>query len=280
MPQTATKLAMERQAPSPFADLVLGAKLELYACLQLLAERARFITGASRTSIGVREGEHFIYRAGSGNGFPEIGVEAELSTELSILHPFARPNERSLIAGVVQGSNIAAFIQLVSDSFEFGDEDLQAVSRLAGIVATAIRHMQAAEASRDLIMSQSETFGPQGVVSEPARDDPKTEDLTLADANQPSKPIPLLWHAPEGASATTSSATVPEKSNLAVRLCESCGFPVSPGRKVCMDCEEGGRIAPALFSGEEPSSWISNHGYTIASLLLPALAAALFYWLR
>lgn len=279
MPQTATKLAIEAQAPSPFADLVLGAKLELYACLQLLAERARFVTGATHASIAVREGDHFICRAGAGNGSPEIGVEAEFSPELSILHPFARPNERSLTAGVVQGSSVAAFIELFSDSFEFGDEDLRAVSRLAAIVATAIRHMQAAEESRDLIMSESATLGPQEVVSELPTDD-QTEDLALADAKQPQKPLPLLWHAPEGASATTSSATATGKSNLAVRLCESCGFPVSPDRKVCMDCEERGRIAPAPFSGEEPSSWISNHGYTIASLLLPALAAALIYWLR
>lgn len=279
MPQTATKLAIESQAPSPFADLVLGAKLELYACLQLLAERARFVTGAAQASIAVREGEHFIYRAGSGNGSAEIGAEAEFSSELSILHPFAKPTERSLIAGVVEQSSIAAFIQLVSDKFEFGDEDLQAVSRLAAVVGTAIEHMQAAEESRELIMSQSTEIGPQEVVSEVSPSD-QTEELTLADAKQSQKPIPLLWHAPDGASATTSPAKGPSNSNVAVRLCESCGFPVSPGRKVCVDCEAGGRIAPALFSGEQPSSWIRNHGYTIASLLLPALAAALIYWLR
>ena len=279
MPQTATKLAIEGRAPSPFADLVIGAKLELYACLQLLAERARFVTGAAHASIAVREGEHFIYRASVGNGSPEIGTEAEFSPQISILHPFAKPNEQSLIAGVVQGSSIAAFIQLVSDKFDFGDEDLQAISRLAGIIGTAIEHMQAAEESHDLIVSQSTEMGPQEVVSDVSGAG-QTEELALADAKQPQKPIPLLWHAPEGASAMISPSAGPAKSNVAVRLCESCGFPVSPGRTVCMDCEERGRVAPALLSGEQPSSWIGNHGYTIASLLLPALAAALIYWLR
>jgi hypothetical protein len=40
------------------------------------------------------------------------------------------------------------------------------------------------------------------------------------------------------------------------------------------------RPAAALFATEAEESWISTHGYTIASVLVSALAVAIIYWLR
>jgi hypothetical protein len=35
-----------------------------------------------------------------------------------------------------------------------------------------------------------------------------------------------------------------------------------------------------LFAKQKEESWISAHGYTIASVLVSALAVAIIYWLR
>jgi hypothetical protein len=271
MPQAATKLEIEERAPapSPFTELVLGAKLELYACLQLLAERARFLTGSSWSAIALQEGPKFVYRSVTGRGSPEPGTEAKVTPELSPLQPVIQPDGRSLIVAVVRDRKTAGFIQLVSESFDFDDSDIQSVSRLAEIIGIAIDHMHAAEHSQKLILAQAASL--------------HSEELVLPDAEKtPKQSVPLFWHAPEDAQPVISRKSSAENTNVAVRLCESCGFPVSPGRKTCVDCEERGRTGstPMLFSSEKPASWIRTHGYTIASLLLPALAAAIIYWSR
>jgi hypothetical protein len=284
MAQTATKLAMEEQAPAPssFADLVLGAKLELYACLQLLAERARFVTGASWSAIALREGEHLVYRAATGNNSPEIGTESDISPNSSLSQPIIQSDRQSLFGPVLRDGQMLGFVQLGSNSFEFPDEDWRLVARIAELIETAIDHMQAAEHSRELILTQtaSDEQVQELVFALPSAGEP--EQLAPADPTEKPKPVVLFWHAPEGSQAASSSAPIKPNSNIAVCLCQSCGFPVSHGRKICMECEERGRVAPAplLFNSENQASWIRAHGYTIASLLLPAVAAALIYWLR
>jgi hypothetical protein len=97
-----------------------------------------------------------------------------------------------------------------------------------------------------------------------------------------------LWHAPE----TAASESAPEKNPQPpapadVRACATCGFPVSGVRTLCVDCEthqHDTRNDPSptseLFVLEKEESWINNHGYTVASVLVSALAVAIIYWLR
>jgi len=67
-------------------------------------------------------------------------------------------------------------------------------------------------------------------------------------------------------------------------MCAACGFPVSPGRNLCVECEQKSETpvaAPAeLFSTQNQESWISEHGYTVASLIVSAVAAAIIFWFR
>lgn len=296
MPQTATKLAFKGPAdgPAPFADLVLGAKLELYACLHLLSQRACFVTGASWAAIALREGPQFFYRAAAGHHSPEIGTEVELNAEdFNEAQPVVQSGRKSLAVATFRDSQVVAVIRLFSDVMEFGDHDIQSVVRMAEMVNTAIDHMQAAEHSHALILTQSQEGehleelnpAPQAREQLPELIVEQPQALISLEVNWPAKPSgPLLWHAPEGAQPATLATSLP--SSLAVganvRLCDCCGFPVSHGRNICFDCEERGRVsaAPVLFNSQKPASWISTHGYTIASLLIPALAAALIYWLR
>jgi hypothetical protein len=295
MPQIAAKLAFEEPTAgaAPFADFVLGAKLELYACLQLLAERARFVTGASWAAIALLEGFQFLYRAATGRGSPEIGTEVELKLEdCNQSQPILQSDKKSIAVLVFHDSHVGAVIRLFSNGLEFGEHDIQSVVRMAEMVSTAIDHMEAADRSHALILAQSEyehseelSLALEGAEQSPELIVEPPQELISLEVKSPAKqPGPLLWHAPEGVagpSLPTSSGRNPAVA-ANVRLCGSCGFPVSHGRNICFDCEERGRVpaAPALFNSQKPASWISTHGYTIASLLLPALAAALIYWLR
>lgn len=257
---TATKLALAPPVPaSPVcAEFVLSAKVELYACLQLLVERGRFLTGADWVALAMREGNRFVYRVATGQDAPEIGCEANIGPE-EVGQSKPGPAAPSLIVPVVCDSTTEGYFQLVSNELEFGEYDLQAARRLSELAGTAIEHMRAAEHSEEVILSELK--------------------------NQSKFEIPLSWHVPDGVEAK-SVEKKPGSNRIVesnVRVCQSCGFPVSPGRNTCMDCEEHGgaaRVVPALFSGEKSESWMSAHGYTIASLLITALAAAVILWLR
>jgi hypothetical protein len=260
----ATSLAVtDQHSGRPgIADHILNARVELYACLQLLADRARFITGATWAAIALHEQNEFIYCAAAGNSAPVIGSEFNVKT--------LRPEQslgadgRSLLVTVIRNSRTAGFFQLFSETAKFSDNDLQSIVRLAEMVATAINCMEAEQHS---------------IVDE----HPPVAELVT---QSPKPPVPVLWHAPVGLALTPSNKS-DSASDVAVTVyaCESCGFPVSRGRSMCVDCDERGspsatmaRLLSARQSEDE--SWLSANGYTIASLLVSALVAAIIYWLH
>lgn len=260
----ATPMAIADQHPAlpGSADRVLNARIELYACLQLLADRARFVTGATWSAIALHEGNEFIYCAAAGSSAPVIGSEFNVKT--------LRPEQslaadgKSLLVTVIRNSKTAGFFQLFSETAKFCDQDLQSIVRLSDMVATAINCMEAEQKSI-------------------ADEHPPVAVLVA----QPPKPAaPVLWHAPaaSGSSASQSSSPTSDPA-VSIDACESCGFPVSRGRTICVDCEERGTPAATMarlltIKQKEEESWISANGYTIASLLISALVAAIIYWLH
>src|ERR1700694_2673953 len=143
----ATQMAVTDQSSGPlgFADLVLSARVELYACLQLLADRARFITGATWAAIALFENKEFIYCAAAGSSAPVIGSAADIK----VLEPNKSigADGKRLVVAVTRDSKAAGFFQLVSEAAAFSDYDLQSIVRLAEMVGTAIDHMEAEEHS-------------------------------------------------------------------------------------------------------------------------------------
>jgi len=263
-PTLATSLAVadESSGPLGFEDHVLNARIELYACLQLLADRARFITGATWAAIALLEGNEFVYCAAAGNSTPVIGSALDVKS-LRPEQPRAADGT-SLLVTVIRGSKTAGFFRLASDRAEFSDNDLQSIVRLAEMVSTAIDCM---EAERHAIA------------------DHRTPVIPMAVGHSPKAAVPVLWHAPDGlASGASSKSPAPSDLAVSVCTCESCGFPVSSGRTVCVDCEERGTpsatMVRLLSAREEEEGWLSAHGYTIASLLVSALVAAIIYWLH
>jgi hypothetical protein len=248
---------------------MLNARIELYACLQLLADRARFITGATWAAIAMREGDEMIYCAAAGSSAPVIGSPLDAKT-LQSGQPVS-PDNKSLLVAVVRESKTTGFFQLVSNSAEFNDDDLQSIIRLAGMVGTAVDCVEAEEHSTT---EQSTPVIPMAVAP-------------IAIAQSPTPAAPVLWHAPEGSpSGPSSKSSAASEFAVSIYACESCGFPVSKGRTICLDCEERGTSSAAnmvrLLSTRqtEEESWLSAHGYTIASLLISALVAAIIYWLH
>jgi hypothetical protein len=260
--------------PADVATSPLDAeRLEFQASLQLLAGRACGVSDALAGAIALNLNGVMSYCAVSGVSDREPGTEIAPDTEpfhecLIARHPVrvgpvGEPSAFTIAVPVLRDGVAAGFIELTGDR-EFSEETAQALSRIADLVAITLDHREAAERADKLEFTDE-------------RLDP---------------PLPELWHAPEIpagpqlAKATIASeiskapATAP---TLEVRTCAACGFPVSPGRVLCVECEhkrESIHEPESLFTTEAEESWLSAHGYTIASLVVTALTAALIVWLR
>jgi GAF domain-containing protein len=272
------------------------AQRDLDAALQLLADRAQYITGASGAAIALRhEGERdMLCRASAGTNAPELG--ALLSAEFGLSGESVRTRQPLRCDDAEQDGRVnrescrdlgiasVAVVPVVSDDevlgvFElfsgqanaFGERDLVALQRLAEMVETAARFARAAgvlglagDAAR-LNLESSEDFGVEAL-SEKWRDAgaehvsethiaavaPATGGSEFADSEatasseQAPIPMPKLWSASAAAKDAGDGANGESFLNATdvptpiqgLRKCAACGFPVSEGRKLCLDCDE------------------------------------------
>ena len=181
---------------------------ELDSALQLLVERAQYITGATGTALALAQGEEMVCRASAGSSAPPVGARLQVRTGLTgesvsrrqLLRCDNAETDprvnleacRALgIASIVvlpllrSNGEVCGLFELFSDHpFAFEERDLVALERIAGLTLTALDLSEQRQAS----------------VSQPA------------------------------------PTAVPE-AMLRVPRCVSCGFPVPEGRTVCLDCE-------------------------------------------
>src|ERR1041384_2044881 len=153
-----------------FSSLVQTATLEFHASVQLLAERARYLTAADGVAVAAVNDSKFIYCASVGQSVPEIGDIAILKTRLlhecaSRLKPVLSQDENTffLAVPVVQERHFLGFFQLLSTRAEFSQDEIQAVSRLAELAATALELREAAEQAEGRLLMpppQSEPSAP------------------------------------------------------------------------------------------------------------------------
>jgi len=156
------------------------AHSDLDAALQLLAERAQYITGASGVAIALRRGahNHMLCRASTGSNAPELG--ALLSAEYGLSGESVRTRQllrcddaerdprvnrdvcRDLgIASVVvmpiigEDRVLGVFELLSGKPRAFDERDLSALSRLAEMVETAVLHAQFTPAIPELVVPES-----------------------------------------------------------------------------------------------------------------------------
>jgi hypothetical protein len=313
------------------------AQRDLDAALQLLADRAQYITGASGAAIALRrDGRNdMLCRASAGTNAPELG--ALLSTEFGLSGESVRTRqlmrcddaERDarvnrevcrqlgiasvLVMPVVHDDHVLGVFELFSGKANaFGERDLSAVQRLSEMVETAVRmavatdnlpeQLSARESSvaeamhpevfegqflSDLVVEEDKGPAPQTMaaalessvdkVTSPTRDVSQKANLPEAQlpvAGQPLQaapvpvagPIPVLkplfWSVAAAAEGESLKAGEADQSHVPPVLrglskCEACGFPISAGRELCVECEEKkwrGQLRPQPAARKPPSA--------------------------
>jgi hypothetical protein len=162
----------------------------------------------------------------------------------------------SLVVPVTRTGEVVGFFELVSSRAAFEEQDVLAVTRLADLASTVLE----------------------------LRDGAEQAEIRMFELKQAPAPTPVLWHAPALTEISDAGpSAIPSLAINKIHTCSSCGFPVSDGRTLCVECErKPASAAPQteMFTLEKHESWISAHGYTVASLLVTALVAAIIYWLR
>ena len=144
------------------------AERDLEAALQLLAERAQYITGASGAAIVLRKEQEIVCCASAGPSAPEVGVQLQINSGLSgesirtrqILRcdnaeTDARVNRESCralgIASVVvlplvhEGEVNGVFELFSGRANAFEERDITALQRLSDMIQTAIQHSEASK---------------------------------------------------------------------------------------------------------------------------------------
>ena len=282
------------------------AHRDLEAALQLLAERAQYITGASGAAIALRRGEHndMLCRASAGSNAPELG--ALLSMEYGLSGESVRTGqalrcddaERDprvnregcremgiasvVVMPIVSEQQVLGVFELFSSkAHAFEERDLTALHRLSEMVETAVRHAVAAQslppveepggaeggainvvevsptesagnaigADLEALALETEKISPplelEKVVVEKTLE--KTE-LEKADREKigsgPALKNALFWSATtlnpanSGRSDDMAGSIAVPAELRDLQKCEACGFPVSRGRTLCVECEE------------------------------------------
>ena len=222
------------------------AQRDLDAALQLLADRAQFITGASGAAIALRrEGmKDMLCRASAGSNAPELG--ARLSTEFGLSGESVRTKQllrcddaerdarvnrdvcRQLgiasvvVMPVVHDDEVLGVFELFSGKTNaFGDRDLSAVQRLGSMVETALRVAHVTESLPAILNAEARSVAEETVTAAHEEID---DDILEVDAPE--------THAAAGTTkAQNSSPVFAEVRESATPMDRLEDVAVAPSRK-------------------------------------------------
>lgn len=292
------------------------AQRDLTAALQLLAERAQYITGASGAAIALRDEGEMICRASAGTSAPELGAHLQVDSGLSgesvrtkqILRcdnseTDSRVNREScraldiasvMVMPLIREPEVIGVFELFSSRVNaFEERDIVALQRIAEMILTAVEHADAAERAQEEISAEpadpvvaietvSEKDSQKEAANPMAKEEPKAVPVTPAVAPVAAGEIPI---------------SVAPAERLNIHKCTKCGFPVSEGRVLCLDCEaaqakEGKPAATVTaavpetfvprFGGEQDGeeSWLRSHWYLMAIAVVAAIVVGVLLRLR
>lgn len=263
------------------------AESDLDAILQLLAERAEYITNATGAAIALRDGEEMVCRASAGSSAPVLGARLQVDSGLSgesirtrqtlrcdDAENDARVNREScrslgiasvVVMPLVHEQQVGGVFELFSDQpYAFSERDLDTLERLGDMVHTALQHAEAAVANPGVVQVEAEPVAEKAKATAPADVPESAPALSKENSDFSAPNASPVFHAsikpakvdtrgetveittePAKAAAeplVASSAEVPRNSAVVSELasigkCETCGFPISDGRKLCLDCE-------------------------------------------
>jgi GAF domain len=279
------------------------ASRDLDAALQLLAERAQYITDASGAAIALRRGRHndMFCRASAGSSAPELG--ALLSMEYGLSGESVRTREIQrcddaqndarvnregcrrlgiasvIVLPIISQDHVLGVFELFSGKpYAFDERDLSALQRLGAMVELTLKFAvpeqsllplpefsQQAQANKPAAVIETNpqatatsekgcpTFASVANVgiTEPAiqKTQPRENPPQLQPATPPAKTVEpvakkaLFWSAAtadrNNAPPTQPGPAVPIPPVMRnLQKCQACGFPISQGRKLCIECEE------------------------------------------
>lgn len=281
-----------------------SARRDLEATLQLLAERAQFITGASGAAIALRDGDRVLCRASSGSAAPELGSYLDLSVGLSgqsvrMRAPLRcddtasdprvdRESCRRLgIASLAvmpilrDGDVFGIFEVFARKPRAFQERDLAALERLREMVNTALDQAapDCASAAPFLVHGTAVRVLAAGAGSATAGGGPPAHSVQAGP-----KENGFTAGLPEGQPAQGENQGPVDR----IQACKNCGFPVPEGRSLCPGCEAKGIQAGYsgfLFAADHNpprsgvKSWIIANRYVIGMILI-SLATIAFALLR
>ncbi len=293
----AAKQALRFPAEDSGKSLAAMAERDLHAALQLLAERAQYITGASGAAVALIDGGEMICRASAGPSAPKVGSELQVQSGLTgasvRLKKVLRCDDTEqdprvnregcralgirsvMVTPLLRESDVFGVFELLADrTGAFEERDVTALAQLSQMVLTALEYAEAAQRAADEIAARSEDM---------VRSELSTRNADAA-TNPANVAIPLTSDSqsrPEAAEAQGSSAATAAK----VRGCEVCGFPVSEGRTICVDCDAQRRSAGSPEAASSAASdylaqlngpvrnesWFERHMYTIGTVVMVAL---------
>jgi len=271
----------QASAVGAVADRLNGTRVleetELNSALQLLVERAQYITGATGTALALPQGEEMVCRASAGSSAPAVGarlqVRSGLTGESIARRQLLRCDNaeadprvnldacRALgIASIVvlpllrHTGEVRGLFELFSDHpYAFEERDLIALERMAALTLTALDLAE---------QRQSSSHSPAPAAG---REPEKPVESPAASSAPPPPATPLQpeFAGPAVASGASTAGSLPQpepepteasvpEALLRVQKCASCGFPVSDGRTLCLDCEKKDKDTEKMRPGSEP----------------------------
>jgi hypothetical protein len=304
---------------------------DLEAALQLLVERAQYITGATGAALALSQGAEMVCRASAGTCAPPVGarlqVQSGLTGESVARKQLLRCDNAETdprvnletcqqlgIASIVvlpllaKDGEVRGLFELFSDhAYAFEERDLIALERMAELTRTAL---DLAEKTTIVIPSRPamKEEAPAPAAGHETEGDSSKQNVAISEAPRPAAPVasvpaiadsvgstqterePVISIPPvatqPGSSATgllSQPSSLPQAMQR-VQKCTSCGFPVSEGRTLCVDCEEKRHREPettepvpaefvpsfGISSSAPPAeeSWLANHVNLLAILVL------------
>jgi hypothetical protein len=293
--------------------------------MQLLVERARYITGATGAALALQQGTEMVCVASCGSSAPAIGARLQVASGLTgeavsrkqllrcdNAESDARVNLDTChelgIASIVvlplvtRAGQVRGLFELFSDHpYAFEERDLSALERMADLTRTALELSE--KRSVKIIVpkrppeqkpepgqkaaAEQKPAPPQSTVPVEAAPTPTPKaEVVAATKPEPVRAAPVVAPAEELPASVplppkpAAGAAVPDAMRR-VQKCASCGFPVSEGRALCVDCEQKRHLESAssegmpaefvpTFGSTEPAqeSWLASHVNLLAILVL------------
>ncbi len=303
-------------------SLAAWARRDLEATLQLLADRAQYITGGSGAAIALRDGDVIMCRASSGPSAPQVGSCFEVSSGLSgesvrtkkMLRCDDAAKDPRVNYDSCKALNIASFAVMplirhgeVIGIFEvfsnhphaFQERDLLALERMGEMVNTALDQVKSAKSrpavsglqgvtsSTDHVVPGNEeaasemSLGAPGISGAATSPRPDASPAVLDEVMKLDHS--LLFGSKAEIAAVSDTRANPYPAESGISTCSACGFPVSGGRKLCLDCEAAvqkqqpiptaGSETPAFLADLEAEKtgfkhWIISHRYLLGTVVM------------